>query len=311
MRISMGRGKIFTVATIILTLMILFFTWFMLTVPQASKGSGEVENWKRLVLEYDLRVVCVEYEPGNDMLFSEPNATLLMELIKTGSGYTLNLTVYIKGPGLSSKDFAENKSRSWTEREFRRSIVFQYDANTKRFYWQGKDVGVLLPLFQPLEDKIILFNAEFIPLGVLEPRISSYPPSSLVWASKIFTTKVYLKEGKVFIPEINRTWWISELPVKPPIWDLYEKIAIISGSDMLEILHYGNDTVISMPRAYIERNTGIIMYMCMPGSTRTSNNTMITLNGKPVNELPLVPLPYLLGLRDEIHLFLRNIEEYD
>jgi len=295
----------------ILALMILFFTWFILAFPKSFKGRGGVKNWGRLVLEYDLRVVCVEYELGNDMLFSEPNATLVMELIKTGSRYTLNFTVCIKGPGLSSKDFAENKSRSWTEREFRRSVVFEYDADTKRFYWQGEDVGVLLPLFQPLEDRIILFNAEFIPLGVLELRISSYPPSSLVWASKIFTTKVYLKEGKVFIPEINRTWWISELPVKPPTWDLYEKIAMISSSDMLEIMHYGNDTLFGMPRVYIERNTGIIMYMCIPGPTRTSNNTMITLNGKPVNELPLVALPYLLGLRDEIHLFLRNIEVYD
>lgn len=123
--------------------------------------------------------------------------------------------------------------------------------------------------------------------------------------------KDYLKEGKVFIPEINRTWWISELPVKPPIWDLYETISRISGNDVLEIIHYGNDTIVGMPRAHIERSTEIIMYVAMPGPTRTSNNTRITINDKPVNKLPLVPLPYLLGLRGDIYLFLRNAETYD
>lgn len=266
---------------------------------------------RRLVLKYDLRIVCVEYEPGNDLLFSNPNATLTMELIKTGNRYILNFTVDIKGLGLSSKDFAENKSNTYKESEFRRCATFEYDTNTKRFYWQGKDVGVLLPLFQPLENRIILFDAEFIPLGTLEPKISSYPPPSPVWASKVFTTLVYLKEGKVCIPEFNRTWWISELNVKPPTWSLYEKISRISGKDVLEIIHYGNDTLWSMPSVSIERNTGIIMSMRMPGPTRTSNHTRITLNDKPVNEFPVALLPYLLGLRDDIHLFLRSIETFD
>ncbi|MGB9718063.1 MAG: hypothetical protein ACPL4E_06435 [Thermoproteota archaeon] len=266
---------------------------------------------RRLVLKYDLHVVCVEYEPGNDLLFSNPNATLTIELIKTGDRYSVNFTVNVKGLGLSSKDFAENKSSTYKESVFRRCAIFEYDAATEKFYWQGKDVGVLLPLFQPLEDRIILFNAEFIPLGTLEPKISSYPPPSPVWASKTFTTLVYLKEGKVYIPELNRTWWISGLNVKPPIWSLYEEISRISGNDVLEIIHYGNNTIWSMPSVSIERNTGLIMSIRMPGPTRTSNNTRITVNDKPVSELPVALLPYLLGLRDDIHLYLRSIEAYD
>ncbi|MGQ9597100.1 MAG: hypothetical protein ACUVQY_07985 [Thermoproteota archaeon] len=53
------------------------------------------------------------------------------------------------------------------------------------------------------------------------------------------------------------------------------------------------------------------MCMAMPGPTRTSNDTGITINDKPVNKLPLVPLPYLLGLRDDIYLFLKSVETYD
>ncbi|MEM3026769.1 MAG: hypothetical protein QXI42_03825 [Thermoproteota archaeon] len=296
---------------IVPALMILFFILFMAPILKASESSLRTRNLRRLVLKYDLHAVCVEYEPGNDLLFSNPNATLTMELIKTGNGYVVNLTVDVRGLGLFSKDFAENKSSTYKESAFRRCATFEYDPATERFYWQGKDVGVLLPLFQPLEDRIILFNAEFIPLGTLEPKISNYPPPSPVWASKTFTTLVYLKEDKVCIPELNRTWWISGLNVKPPIWELYEKISRISGNDVLEIIHYGNDTIWSMPSVSIERNTGIIMSIRMPGPTRTSNNTRITVNDKPVNELPVALLPYLLGLRSDIHLYLRSIEAYD
>lgn len=79
------------------------------------------------MLKYDLHVACVEYEPGNDLLFSNPNATLIMELIKTRKGYALNFKVDIRRPGLSSKDFARNKSRAYIETEFRKSVIFEYD----------------------------------------------------------------------------------------------------------------------------------------------------------------------------------------
>ncbi|MEM3079226.1 MAG: hypothetical protein QXF21_02795, partial [Thermoproteota archaeon] len=59
------------------------------------------------------------------------------------------------------------------------------------------------------------------------------------------------------------------------------------------------------------RSTGIIMYMRMPGAARTSNHTRITINDRPLNKLPVALLPYLLGLRSDIHLYLRSIEAYD
>ncbi|MGQ9597101.1 MAG: hypothetical protein ACUVUS_06935 [Thermoproteota archaeon] len=42
---------------------------------------------------------------------------------------------------------SKNKSSTYTETEFRKSVAFEYDANTERFYRQKKDVGVLLPMF--------------------------------------------------------------------------------------------------------------------------------------------------------------------
>lgn len=256
-------------------------------------------------LKYKFISGLIEIEPGEVLELRQlagRNATLNLEIGRTGDTYTLNFTIHVVGYSVYNEDGRR------VFREFRKCAVFEYDAATKKFHWQGKDVGVLLPLFQRWEDGIILFNAEFIPLGTLEPKISSYPPPSPVWASKVFTTRVYLKEGKVCIPEFNRTLWISELKVKPPTWDLYEKISRISGNDVLEIIYYGNDTVWSMPSVSVERNTGIIMSMRIPGFLRTLNNTRITVNDKQVNVLPLTPLSYFLGLEELVVLELADIE---
>ncbi len=77
---------------------------------------------------------------------------------------------------------------------------------------------------------------------------------------------------------------------------------------MLEITYYVNNTLWSMPAAYVERNTGIITGMRIPGFLRTLNNTRITVNDKQVNVLPLTPLSYFLGLEEEVFLELVDIE---
>ncbi len=212
----------------------------------------------------------------------------------------MNFTVDIKGYALFI-----NGSDIYVE--FRKRVVFEYDSTVKRFYWQGRDVGVLLPMFQPLDDRIILFNAEFIPLGA-EPRISDYPPSSQIWASKWLTSRIDLKGGKVYVPELNRTWWLSEAEVRLPIWDALEALSKIAGSETLEILHYSNHDVIGSPAAYIERNTGIIVYMRIPGPLRTLENSTIIVNDKQVSETPVILLPHSLGLRNIVVLELRNAE---
>jgi len=270
-------------------------------VYHSSKDNVSLAVEDHLRLTYDVCCSIVEYEPGKDLEFRNPDATLSVELTRVRDRYVLDFTVDIKGYALYPD------SKSITYKEFKRNAVLEYDRTTKRFYWQGKDVGALLPMFQPLEDRIILFSAEFIPLGA-ELKISSYPPSSLVWASKNFTTKVYLEEGKVFIPELNRTWWLKEIKVRPPIWDMYEALSKIANSNTLEITHYRNDTTFGFLGASIERNTGIITYMSMPGPCRTFENSKIIVNGEPISEIPVTLLPYLLGLRNIITLNLIDIE---
>lgn len=294
--LSMRRVKI----SMLIVATILFSTWFTLAY-HASKQDNGLEEKRILRLKYDLFCTLVEYKPGKELEFRNPDATLNVEFINAGDKYILNLTVDIKGYALC----IENSSNIYTE--FRKCVVFEYNIATKRFYWQGRDVGVLLPLFQPLEDRIILFDAEFIPLGA-EPRISSYPPSSPVWASKKFTSRIDLKEGKVYIPELNRTWWLSEAGVRPPIWDALKALSKIAGNDVLEIIHYGNDTVVGLPSAYIERNTGIIIYMRMIGPLRTLENSTVIVNDKPVSKVPILLLPYSLGLRNIVVLELINVE---
>lgn len=291
-------------SVLILVIATLLLTWFAFSIYRASKQDDGLEAKKILRLKYDLFCSLVEYEPGKELEFrkSDVNATLAMELMRAGDRYILNLTVNIKGYAFC----IENRSRAYTE--LRKCATFEYDVNTRSFYWQGKDVGILLPMFQPLGDRIILFNAEFIPLGT-EPKISHYPLSSQIWAPKRFTSRVDLKEGKVYVPELNRTWWLSEAEVRPPIWDVLKALSKIAGSDTLEIMHYTNDTLISFPSAYIERNTGIIIHMRMPGPFRMSKNATIIVNDVPVSTVPMALLPYSLGLRDSfITLNLIDVE---
>lgn len=115
----------------------------------------------------------IEIEPGEILelrTLAGRNASLNL-IERSRNTYALNFTIYVVGHSVYSGD---------GKRVFRRPAVFEYDASTERFYRQGRDAGVLLPFFQPVEDKIILFHAEFIPLGVIEPKISSYPPPSPV-----------------------------------------------------------------------------------------------------------------------------------
>jgi len=283
---------------------ILLLAWLVPHDTQNSRYNSILGENRILRLKYEFIQGLIEIEPGEELELREHigrNATLTIELVRNGDSYTLNFTVYVVGYSVYNED-----GRRFF-REFRRCVVFEYNVSTKRFYWQGKDVGVLLPLFQPLVDRIILFDAEFIPLGA-ESKISSYPPPSPVWASKVGTTLVYPKEGRVYMPELNRTWWLSELNVRPPIWDLYEKISMISGSDVLEIIHYVNNTLFGLPGVSIERNTGIMMRMSIPGLFWTHANATIMVNGKPVNEIPVVLLPYSLGLKERVSLQLTDVE---
>lgn len=275
----------------------------MLPAPCLKYISWLEEN-RILRLKYKFTRGLIEIEPGEVLELRElagRNATLNVEIERSGDTYTLNFTIYVVGYSVYNED------GRMVFREFRKCAIFEYDATTERFYCQGEDVEVLLPLFQPLEDRIILFNAEFIPLGVLEPKISSYPPPSPVWASKIFTILVYLKEGKVCIPELNRTWRVSELPAEPQIWSVYEALSKIAGNDTLEIIYYCNNTVWSMPSVFIEK-TGIITRIGIPGFLRTFNNSRITVNDKLVNVLPLTSLSCFLGLEEEVLLELIGIE---
>jgi hypothetical protein len=284
---------------------ILFWTYPQHPAPQNPKYISWLGENKILRLKYKFIHGLIQIEPGEVLELREiagRNATLNLEIQRSGETYILNFTIYVVGHSV----YTEDGKRIF--REFRKCAVFEYDATTERFYWQGKDVGVLLPLFQPLEERIILFNAEFIPLGVFEPKISSYPPPSPVWASKIFTILIYLKEGKACIPELNRTWWVSELPAKPEIWSVYEALSKIAGKDTLEIIYYCNNTVWSTPSVFIEKNTGIITSMRIPGFLRTFNNSRITVNDKPVNALPLTSLSCFLGLEEEVLLELVSIE---
>ncbi len=111
--------------------------------------------------------------------------------------------------------------------------------------------------------------------------------------------------------ELNRTWWLSKLNTKSLIWDLYGKISRISGNNVLEILHYSNDTWLVCLAYILKEALVIIIYMRMPGPTRTSDNTRITMNDEPVDKLPIALLPYSLGLGGDITLFLRSIGTYD
>lgn len=127
-------------------------------------------------LKYKFIMGLIEIEPGEILELARAtlagrNASLNLEIERSGNTYALNFTIYVVGHSVYSGD---------GKRVFRRPAIFKYDASTERFYRQGRDAGVLLPFSQPVEDKIILFNAEFIPLGVIEPKISSYPPPSPV-----------------------------------------------------------------------------------------------------------------------------------
>ncbi|MBO3798170.1 MAG: hypothetical protein QXI42_00875 [Thermoproteota archaeon] len=284
---------------------ILFSSWLRNSTSQNPNYISGLEENRILRLKYKFITGLIEIEPGEVLELRQlagRNATLNVEIERSGNNYTLNFTIYVEGHSVYSEDGKR------VFREFRKCTIFEYDAATEKFYWQGRDVGVLLPLFQPVEDKIILFSAEFIPLGVLEPEISSYPPPSSVWASKVFTIFVYLKEGKVCIPELNRTWLVSELPVEPPVWSVYEALSKLAGNDTLEITYYCNNTIWGMPSVFIERNTGIITSMRIPGLLRTLNNTRITVNDELVNVIPLTPLSFFLGLEEEVFLELMDIE---
>ncbi|MEM3659443.1 MAG: hypothetical protein QXU11_03405 [Thermoproteota archaeon] len=82
----------------------------------------------------------------------------------------------------------------------------------------------------------------------------------------------------------------------------------IAGNDTLEITYYCNNTIWGMSSVFIERNTGIITSMRIPGLLRTLNNTRITLNDELVNVIPLTPLSFFLGLEEKVLLELTDIE---
>ncbi len=106
-------------------------------------------------LKYKFISGLIEIEPGEVLELRQlvgRNATLSLEIERTGDTHTLNFTINVVGHSVYNEDGKK------VFKEFRRNATFKYDVNTKRFYWQGKDAGFLLPLFQPLEDRIISFR---------------------------------------------------------------------------------------------------------------------------------------------------------
>ncbi|MEM3659442.1 MAG: hypothetical protein QXU11_03400 [Thermoproteota archaeon] len=101
-------------------------------------------------LKYKFITGLIEIEPGEVLELRQlagRNATLNVEIERNGNTYTLNFTIHVIGHSVYSEDGER------VFREFRKCAIFEYDAATEKFYWQGRDVGVLLPLFQPVEDK--------------------------------------------------------------------------------------------------------------------------------------------------------------